>query len=318
MTNAAVVHIRDDIARIRPTAACTMRGMDFLAWMAIIGGVCTVGAAREHLTARELRCLRDEGALWTPLRGWLALADCNSDAVRALELGGVATCVSALREHELWTPHGQHKLHIRVRRNTHGTRVVRTGARDDVIIHRLHVRLKEEVPWTGVDDVPTTLAVASGCVSADNLVAAADTALACGKIQAASLLEMSASLPRRRRRLFERASALSGSGTESTFAAMLRRARIAFAQQPELLPGEFFDFLIGRSLVIEIDSLEWHGTREQMLKDRVRDAKLTALGYRVVRFTYEQVMFEPEHVLRTVLDLVRRGVHQRALLREAA
>jgi len=45
--------------------------------------------------------------------------------------------------------------------------------------------------------------------------------------------------------------------------------------------------------------------------DRRRDAQLTVLGYRVLRFAYEQVLFEPEYVLETVLELVRRGVHQR-------
>lgn len=217
----------------------------------------------------------------------------------------------------MWTPHGEHELHIRVPRNTHGARVARAETCDGVIVHRLHDRLREETPWTGVDSALVTLAVASGCVSTDELVAAADSALSHGMVQTDALLELAASLPGRRRRVFERTTALSGSGTESTFAAMLRRARIAFVQQPELLPGEYFDFLIGRSLVIEIDSLEWHGSREQMLKDRVRDARLTALGYRIVRFTYEQIMFEPEHVMRTVLDLVRRRVHQRALLRPA-
>ncbi|WP_092916499.1 endonuclease domain-containing protein [Agrococcus baldri] len=99
---------------------------------------------------------------------------------------------------------------------------------------------------------------------------------------------------------------------------MLRRAGIRFVQQPELLPGEFTDFLIGKSLVVEIDSLAWHGSREQMANDRRRDAELTALGYRILRFTYEQVMFEPELVLDIVLGLVRRNVHERAPFRSAA
>lgn len=287
--------------------------MDFLSWLEIVGGVCTVEAALEHLTRRELRRLRGEGALRTPQRGWLALADTSSDTTRSLELGGVVTCVSALRDHGLWTPHGEQQLHIRVRRNSHGARVARAEDRDGVVVHRLHERLQEEAPPFGVDSVQTTLAVASGCVSADDLIAAADAALSQGKIQPDALLEVAAELPRPRRRVLERASALSGSGTESMFAALLRHAHIAFVQQPELLPDEFFDFLIGRSLVIEIDSLEWHGSRKQMANDRRRDAALTALGYRVVRFTYEQVMFEREQVLQTVLDLVRRGVHRRAL-----
>ncbi len=289
--------------------------VDFLGWLRVVGGVCTVVAAREHASSDELRRLRARGALWVPLRGWVALAEGHGDVTRALQLGGVATCVSALRRHGLWTPHGDSDLHVRVPRATRTARVAGADALEDVRVHRLHERLPEERPWDGVDGIRTALAVASGCVGADDLLAAAESALQQGRLQREALLELAAKIPRRCRVVLERASALSGSGSESTFAAMLRRAHIRFVQQAELLPGEFFDFLIGTSLVVEVDSLEWHGSRAQMARDRARDARLTALGYRVVRFTYEQVMFERESVLQTVLDLVRRDMHERKVRR---
>ena len=295
-----------------------MRDMDFLDWLDVMGGVCTTTAARAHLSAPELRALRDCGELWVPLRGWLALRGVRNDTTRALELGGVITCVSAFRVHGLWTPHGDDHLHVRVHRSTHSVRVVSAADRDGTTLHRLHRRVPEHRPWDGIDTVLTSLAAASSCVAADDLLAAADSALQHGKAEREQLHALAKQLRGPRGRTLEHASKLSGSGTESIFAAMLRRARIRFVQQPELLPGEFFDFLIGKSLVIEIDSLEWHGSREQMAKDRRRDAQLTALGYRVVRFTYEQVAFEPELVLRTVLDLVRRDVHERALFATVA
>lgn len=291
--------------------------MDFLHWLEMMGGVCTTAAAREHITARTLRQLRDTGALWVPLRGWVALDGIRNDVTHALELGGVVSCVSAFRAHGIWTPHGDERVHIRVHRDTHSDRVDTTAQRAGTLLHRLHRGIAEERPWDGIDRVQTALAVASGCVADSDLVAAADAALNQRKVRPAALHELAKQLRGGRGRTLLQASALSGSGTESVFASMMRRRRIRFVQQPELLPGEFFDFLIGRSLVIEIDSLEWHGSREQMAKDRVRDAKLTALGYRVVRFTYEQVMFNPEHVLGVVLDLVRRDVHERALFAQA-
>lgn len=292
-----------------------MHGMDFLNWLGAVGGVCTTTAAREHLSKTDLRRLRDSGELWVPLRGWVALGDLRNEVTRALELGGVLTCVSALRMHGLWVPHGETDLHVRPNRETHSDRVSRAEGVHGVRLHRQHRRLLDQRPWDGVDGALPALATATGCVSSDDLTAAASSALASGVLQQEELTELALELPRRRRLLLERATKLSGSGTESIFAAMLRRARISFVQQPELLPGEFFDFLVGKSLVIEIDSLEWHGSRAQMAKDRSRDARLTALGYSIVRFTYEQVMFHADDVMRTVLDLVRRNVHQRALLR---
>lgn len=292
-----------------------MRGMDFLDWLRAMGGVCATTTALEHVSKRTLRRLRDSGLLWVPLRGWVALGDVRNEVTRALELGGILTCVSALRMHGLWVPHGDTDLHVRPNRETHSDRVSRTAGESGVQLHRQHRRLADQRPWDGVDGALAALVVATGCVSSSDATAAASSALASGLVQQDDLTEVALELPRRRRLLLERATAQSGSGTESIFAEMLRRARIAFVQQPELLPGEYFDFLVGKSLVIEIDSLEWHGSRAQMANDRSRDARLTALGYRMLRFTYEQVMFNPDDVMRTVLDLVRRNVHQRALLR---
>lgn len=292
-----------------------MRGMDFLDWLRAMGGVCATTTALEHVSKRTVRRLRDSGQLWVPLRGWVALGDVRNEVTRALELGGILTCVSALRMHGLWVPHGDTDLHVRPNRETHSDRVSRTAGERGVQLHRQHRRLADQRPWDGVDRALAALVVATGCVSSADATAAASSALASGLLQQDDLAEVALELPRRRRLLLERATGRSGSGTESIFAEMLRRARIAFVQQPELLPGEYFDFLVGKSLVIEIDSLEWHGSRAQMANDRSRDARLTALGYRVLRFTYEQVMFNPDDVMRTVLDLVRRNVHQRALLR---
>jgi very-short-patch-repair endonuclease len=288
--------------------------MEFLSWLEIVGGVCTTGTAREHLSLRELRRLRATGALWVPLRGWVALRGVRNDVTRCLEIGGVATCATAFRQHGLWVPHGDEHLHVRVHRETHSARLTAARSLDGVRIHRAHHNLAEQRPWDGVDGVLFALTTATACLHAEDVVAAADAALARGAVGRTQLADVAARLPRRRRRALERASHLSGSGTESRFAGMLRGRGIAFVQQPELLPGEFFDFLIGTSLVIEIDSVEWHGSRQQMAKDRVRDARLTALGYRVVRLTYEQVMFDPDYVLTTVLALVQRNMHRRQLL----
>lgn len=292
--------------------------MDFLIWLSTVGGVCTTATAREHVEALELREMLKNGALWSPMRGWVALDGVRNDVTRSLTLGGVVSCASAFGAHGLWTPHGDRDLHIRVNRETHSARLDATALKKGVRVHRLLSRLPERRPWDGVDGILTSLAVASRCLSASDVLAAADGALQQGKLQREDLVEMSDQLPKVLRRTLARASELSGSGTESTFAAMLRRVGIRFVQQPELLPDEFFDFLIGKSLVVEIDSLAWHGSREQMANDRRRDAELTALGYRILRFTYEQVMFESELVLDIVLGLVRRNVHERAPFRSAA
>jgi very-short-patch-repair endonuclease len=65
------------------------------------------------------------------------------------------------------------------------------------------------------------------------------------------------------------------------------------------------DFLWrARRLVVETDSREHHATLAAFERDRVRDARLTALGYRVVRFTYRRVADEPAAVTETILALL--------------
>jgi very-short-patch-repair endonuclease len=55
------------------------------------------------------------------------------------------------------------------------------------------------------------------------------------------------------------------------------------------------DFLWrNQKVIVETDGRESHGTRAAFEKDRARDARLTAQGYRVLRFTYHrQVVKDP-------------------------
>ena len=49
------------------------------------------------------------------------------------------------------------------------------------------------------------------------------------------------------------------------------------------------DFVINKTLAVEIDGERWH-TRK---KDEVRDAALEARGYRVIHFTAKDILYEP-------------------------
>ncbi|HVF78059.1 MAG TPA: type IV toxin-antitoxin system AbiEi family antitoxin domain-containing protein [Solirubrobacteraceae bacterium] len=69
--------------------------------------------------------------------------------------------------------------------------------------------------------------------------------------------------------------------------------------------GAAADFLWGaRCLVIEVDGRDVHTTRSAFESDRRRDQRLATLGYRVVRFTWRQVMFAPGEVAGTLRALL--------------
>jgi hypothetical protein len=52
-----------------------------------------------------------------------------------------------------------------------------------------------------------------------------------------------------------------------------------------------------RNLVVEIDGWDTHKTKAAFKRDRRKDAALTSAGYRVMRFTYEDVVYEPDTVV---------------------
>lgn len=55
-----------------------------------------------------------------------------------------------------------------------------------------------------------------------------------------------------------------------------------------------------KRLVVECESFEWHGNRQGFTKDIRRYTLLTADGWIVLRFTWEQVMFEPAWVREVI------------------
>lgn len=59
-----------------------------------------------------------------------------------------------------------------------------------------------------------------------------------------------------------------------------------------------------RRIVLEADSFEHHGHRRALVRDCWRYDELTIRGWRVLRFAWEHVMFEPDWVAATVRSLV--------------
>jgi Protein of unknown function (DUF559) len=59
-------------------------------------------------------------------------------------------------------------------------------------------------------------------------------------------------------------------------------------------------------LVVETDSLRHHRTPAQQSRDHLRDQAHAAAGFTSLRFTHEQVRYEPEHVRGVLGDVARR------------
>lgn len=81
-----------------------------------------------------------------------------------------------------------------------------------------------------------------------------------------------------------------------------------FEPQVEISDGDFTvrpDLVDLRLRVVaEADSFEWHGKRAALASDCRRYNMLVINGWLVLRFSYEDVMFHPEEVGRTLVAVV--------------
>jgi very-short-patch-repair endonuclease len=106
------------------------------------------------------------------------------------------------------------------------------------------------------------------------------------------------------------------SGMERAFLALCRKARLPEPRVNAWIPldipagGLEVDFTWpDQKLAVETDSSTFHGTRRAGRNDAARDRALTLAGWRVARFTWWDVMAEPERVaseVRALLSAVGR------------
>lgn len=106
----------------------------------------------------------------------------------------------------------------------------------------------------------------------------------------------------------------SDSGSESALAFRLRNLKLKFEQQVWIRDVGRVDILVGKSLVIELDSWQHHqADRRAYHRDRERDAVLIARGYTVIRLTYSHVFFEWPKFEALLRGYIKRGLHKKAV-----
>ena len=156
-----------------------------------------------------------------------------------------------------------------------------------------------------VDPPEVALRVAASCVSPDDLVACADSALHLGVL---STRQVARSVPGAASGATRSAGRVdvAESGTESLVRLRLRRRRVRVRTQVPIDGVGRVDMLLRRRVVLEVDSRAHHTDGDSYQRDRLRDLKLLARGYVVIRVTWEQVMFgwaEVEPLILAALDL---------------
>lgn len=289
----------------RPLAA-VLRGGDGVVHLQ---GLLRAGYSRRHVAA-----LHRTGALLRPRIGWYCSPGLPSEAVRAIRIGGVLGCVSAAASYSMPVPERSGAvLHVsvaenaaRLRDSVDGDRRA-AGAEAGVRLH-WHPRLR---PVRGHRVAPLdALLQLADCTPEPWLVAALDRALHSPMGEAplvlpAELEELRAALPERARIAVDRADGRVESATETFVRLGLRDAGVEFQMQVQVL-GFRVDFLLSGWLVLEIDGSTHHSGAEAFAADRARDAALARIGFRVLRFSYRQVVDD----WPWVLDVIRAVLQQ--------
>jgi very-short-patch-repair endonuclease len=95
---------------------------------------------------------------------------------------------------------------------------------------------------------------------------------------------------------------------ERRFLPLARKAGLPSPLTGQFVNGFEVDFYWpDLGLVVETDGLRYHRTPAEQARDRLRDQAHTAAGLTQLRFTHEQVRYEPEYVTRILAQTASRS-----------
>lgn len=276
-----------------------------------LGGVATFASLMGLTDRASLSARVAAGDIVKDSRGRYALPAAD-DARRAANAhSGVVSHVSAAL-HWGWelkvTPD---KPHITIPRN----RNLGSRGRADVVPH--WATLNEDEVVELVTSRERTLADCMRTLPVDEGLAVADSALRHGDVTSAGLARIAAMLggagAARARFVARHADGDAANPFESVLRAIsLEVPGLALRPQVRISGPGFFarPDLVDRDLliVVEADSNTWHnGSRAQLRRDCRRYTGLVVRGWLVVRFTWEDVMFDPGYVRSELTLLVSRA-----------
>jgi len=250
-------------------------------------------------TDRDLRRAIEENQLWPIRRSWVAHRGADGKATRAVALHGRLAAASSLASHGIWVtrPSG---LWVGAARTA--SHVLPTGPGEHRLWVQEHFPHGDDRQWRM--SVRDSLAQFARIGSPADVVASIDSALHEGLLTPAQLDDVFTVLPRRLRRLRERANGKADSGLETLIRVAAEDEGWRVEIQVHVTRVGHVDILIDGWLVIELDGAEWHDDERSQNEDRRRDAELILLGYRWHRFRHAQVLHNMPlclEVIRTIL-----------------
>jgi very-short-patch-repair endonuclease len=243
-------------------------------------------------------------------RDHYALPATDRHTLEAVRVGGRLGCVSAAAELGIFAFETRF-THIHVQKGRSRLRSpqarrlpLNSVPRDGVEVHW----------WPLIDAADGTeycvgardaLAQIIHCQPRNFALAALDTALHEQKIREEDLHDIFAHVPEKYRHLRPHVDGRVDAGQETVLRGLVLEAGMACDIQVTITGVGRVDLLVEGCVVLEADSFAHHKSWEQRVRDLNRDRSLAERGYLTLRVLYEDIMFDPEGVIRAIRELVR-------------
>jgi very-short-patch-repair endonuclease len=251
-----------------------------------------------------------EGSIVRIAHGRYSLPLAEQGRGDALRLSGIASHLTAANHWGWAVKHTPDQPHVTVR----AKRSLASGAGDEVVVHWRDLDADDVVDgWVTTRE----RTVIDCCLDLpfDEALAVADSALRSG-LKRAVVIERARWLGPRQVTKVERVLAAAHAKAANPFESALRAIALDVrGLSVEVQHRIRYDDFYARvdladptlKIVLEADSFEFHGKRSAMRRDCHRYDELVARGWLVLRFAWEQVMFEAEWVA----SVIRRTVQHR-------
>jgi very-short-patch-repair endonuclease len=263
------------------------------------GGVLDA-AVLYHLTSRrKVRTALEHGSVVRVGRGRFALPDAEESRRAAARLSGVVSHLSAAPLNGGELKNRPTLPTVTVPRNRRVEPWRRTGV--DVKWRDL----EEDEVWNGRTRAGRTVLDCVRTRPFDEGLTVADSALRHGNVTGGLLQHLAEEVPTVGRprciRVAQEASGLAANAFESVLRAIAlgvpglqMRPQVTIEEDGFVCRPDLVD--VERRIVAEADSFEFHGRRQALKRDCERYTALGVRGWLVLRFSWENVMFEPDYV----------------------
>jgi hypothetical protein len=263
------------------------------------GGVLEAGRLVKLTSRRKVRTALRRGVIVREAKGRYALPSAQEARRAAHRLSGVMTGKSAAA-HYGWPMKTQPpRPEVTVPRNRKVDPERRAGVdlrwRD---LPECHVAGGVLLPGPAVIDCARRLPF-------DEALAIADSAVRAGDVTPAELLRLAEQVPSTGRAEALRVARCVDGRAANPFESVLRAIGLEvrgldLEPQVDIVEGRFLgrpDLVdMRRRLILEAESFEYHGERWMLDRDCVRCNGFVLAGWRVLRFSWENVMHHPDYV----------------------